>query len=204
MTTIRDLPREYARALRKCTPQQQKWLRAMERNGFRAWKAAMQIGASEGSPSRWRREPRVQECLRLLDELTFVDLEVNIRRLTSELAAIATFDMRRLYKPDGTMLHPKDWDDDTAAAISGMDIEQRHTVGPDKTRRTELIETSKPRAYNKLAAIEALLNLQKLSPKRMELTGKDGKDLVPDTMPNDADIARRVAFLLMKGTAAAA
>lgn len=48
------------------------------------------------------------------------------------------------------------------------------------------------------AAVNAIDKAARLqAPKqRMELTGKDGKDLVPETTATDYDIARKIAFAL--------
>lgn len=203
MTTPRDLPREYARALRKCTPKQRAWLRELERNGYRTWKAGKKLELGEGTVSRWRRMAHVQAVLALQAEMVDLADTTSFLRLRSELSAIANFDVRRLFDENGKMKHPKDWDDDTAAAIQGLDIEERHTRAEDGTKLTELLSTTKPRAYNKLSAIETLIQLKNLgAPKRLEVTGKDGAPLIPDVQPNELEIARRLAFLLSRGEAA--
>jgi phage terminase small subunit len=126
-----------------------------------------------------------------------------LMRSVSELKAIRNFDVRRLYNPDGSAKHPKDYDDETAAAIQGLDIEQRHSKAPDGTTLTEMVSITKPRSYNKIAAIEQLNRMRNIGvPTKFEVTGKDGAPLIPDTSPSDAEIARRVLFLLTKGAAA--
>lgn len=205
MTVIRDLPREYALAIRELTPAQREWIKEMHANGFRPYRAGTKLKLGSATIHRWRTEPRMRRVLDLIDDMVCFDMETSMRRLISELSAIANFDIRRLYDADGKMLHPKDWDDDTAAAIQGLDIEERHSKAPDGTKLTETISISKPRAYNKLQAIEQLNQMRHAArPMRVEVTGKDGKDLIPPgSQPSDIEIAKRVLFMLSKGTHAA-
>lgn len=64
-------------------------------------------------------------------------------RVLQELARIAFFDIRKLYNADGSMKLPAELDDDTAAALTGVDI-QETKVGEDAatiiTRKAKVIE----------------------------------------------------------------
>lgn len=205
MSVIRDLPREYAHAMRACTPTQRKWLREMQSNGFRPYRAALKLKCSEASVTRWRQNPQVQKVMAVLTDMADLDIETSMVSLQTELRAVAKFDVRELYNEDGTLKAPSEWGNDAAAAIASIDVEQRHTKAPDGTTLTEMMSTSKVRTHNKLAAIEQLLHMRDLhKPKRFELTGKDGKDLIPPSaLPSDADIARRLLFILERGAQAA-
>ena len=44
------------------------------------------------------------------------------KRIGQELARIALFDIRKLYREDGSMKLPHELDDDSAAALAGIDI----------------------------------------------------------------------------------
>jgi phage terminase small subunit len=45
-------------------------------------------------------------------------------RVVLELARVALSDVRRLYRDDGTLKPPSEWDDDTAAAIAGLESKE--------------------------------------------------------------------------------
>lgn len=72
-------------------------------------------------------------------------VEITADRVLKELARIAFFDIRKLYDDSGNLKNPKDLDDDTAAALVGIDI-QETTIGGDDgapvitTRKAKVIE----------------------------------------------------------------
>jgi hypothetical protein len=47
---------------------------------------------------------------------------ITTERLSRELERIATADPRKLYRDDGTLLPPSEWDEATVAAISGINV----------------------------------------------------------------------------------
>ena len=71
--------------------------------------------------------------------------EVTADRVLKELARIAFFDIRKLYSDDGTLKNPKDLDDDTAAALTGIDIQETVIPGGEgaptiTTRKAKVID----------------------------------------------------------------
>lgn len=70
--------------------------------------------------------------------------EITADRVLQELARIAFFDIRKLYNADGTMKKPTELDDDTAAALVGIDIQESTVGGEDGgvivTRKAKVIE----------------------------------------------------------------
>jgi len=71
--------------------------------------------------------------------------EVTADRVLKELARIAFFDIRKLYSDDGTLKNPKDLDDDTAAALTGIDIQETVVPGGEgaptiTTRKAKVID----------------------------------------------------------------
>lgn len=49
-------------------------------------------------------------------------LEITQDRVLLEYARIAFFDIRKLYREDGTLKAPGEWDDDSAAAVCGLEV----------------------------------------------------------------------------------
>lgn len=55
--------------------------------------------------------------------------EITQDRVLQELARIAFFDVRKLYRPDGTMKDPHEMDADTAAAIASIEVKEEFDHG---------------------------------------------------------------------------
>lgn len=116
--------------------------------------------------------------------------EITVERTLRELSRLAFFDIRKLVNPDGSPKPIQDLDDDTAAAIGGLDIlEEFEGTGKD---RKFIGYTKKYKITDKNSAIEKSMKYLKLLTDKFEHTGKDGKDLVID----DTELAKRVAFML--------
>lgn len=63
-------------------------------------------------------------------------MELTKERVQREIARIAYFDPRKMFRPDGTPLEVTELDDDTAAAIVGLDIlEEWEGVGENRVLR---------------------------------------------------------------------
>jgi phage terminase small subunit len=72
--------------------------------------------------------PKVKQYMELVQECAgFVLIDAascNAKRAFDEESAIAYFDPRRMFKEDGSVMSPKDWPDDVARAIAGIDIDE--------------------------------------------------------------------------------
>jgi phage terminase small subunit len=49
---------------------------------------------------------------------------LTVERIDQEIARLAFSDKRKLYRPDGTLKAPHEWDDDTAAAVAGVEVSE--------------------------------------------------------------------------------
>lgn len=93
---------------------------------FNATQAAIRAGYSEkGASVTGSRlladaniSAAVDEGRKILNEKT----QLSAERVRTELARLAFFDPRRLYREDGTLKDPSEWDEDTAAAVAALDI----------------------------------------------------------------------------------
>lgn len=105
-------------------------------------------------------------------------LEITAERVLAELARLAFFDPRKLFNADGSPKQIHDLDDDTAAAVAGLEVnelfegqgEQKHIYGLVK----------KIKIADKGAALERLGRHLKLFTDRVEVSG-------------DEDLAARIA-----------
>ena len=99
--------------------------------------------------------------------------EVTVERIVAELAKIAFGDARRVmsWGPDGVVLRDSgDLEDDEAAIVSEV------------TERTSATGGSlKVKTHDKLGALRLLADIRGAVVRKAEITGKDGKDLVPES-----------------------
>lgn len=65
-------------------------------------------------------KPEIQQRIAELVAPTLSAAKVNMDTMLGQLAAVATYDRRRLYNEDGSRKHFTELDDETAAAISHM------------------------------------------------------------------------------------
>lgn len=104
-----------------------KFVEALIVNGENITKAGVAAGfspktaASQGS--RLLKDVKTQELLRRRRAELQVKLELTTENVLRSLAQAVHFDPRKLFKKDGTALLPHELDDDTAAAVNGMEVE---------------------------------------------------------------------------------
>lgn len=72
-------------------------------------------------------------------------------RVLQELARLAFSDIRKAFNKDGTLKSPQDMDDDTAAALAGIDTLTERTRGGEDDPRS--ITTKKIKVFDKSAAL---------------------------------------------------
>ena len=75
-------------------------------------------------------------------------------RVLQELARIAFFDIRRLYREDGTLKNPGELDDEAAAVLAGVDVVEQQTVSVEdgEITRTPTF-TKKAKVFDKGTAL---------------------------------------------------
>jgi phage terminase small subunit len=73
-------------------------------------------------------------------------------RTVREVTRIAFSDARRLFREDGTLKRPDEWDDDTAAAVAGIEVTEEFE-GRGKDRRL-IGYTKKIKLWDKNAALD--------------------------------------------------
>ena len=79
---------------------------------------------------------------------------VYAERVLTELARVGLSDIRKLYDEDGRLKHPKDWDEETSAAVAGVEVmEEFEGKGKDKKH---IGTTKKVRVFDKVRALESL------------------------------------------------
>lgn len=113
------------------------FVEALLSNGRNATQAALAAGFSPKSAhSQGGRLLRHVEVVALLQQRSAElaqKYELTTENVIKSLAQAVHFDPRRLYRPDGTMKHPTEWDEDTAAAMSGFEVTEEF-AGTGKDR----------------------------------------------------------------------
>ena len=112
-------------------------------------------------------------------------LNITAERVLREYAKIAFFDIRKLLDDTGGPLPLTSLDDDTAGALTALDVNVSH----DNEGR-KIGEVMKYKMADKKAALDSLAKHLNLTPDKVDMN----VDMTVNKSPND--VARRVAFLL--------
>lgn len=92
---------------------------------------------------------------------------VRQEQIVREHARIAFFDERNLYKEDGSLKDPKDWDDETAAVIAGVDVEDLFEGRGKDTKRVGTLH--KVRTWDKQKSLDALGRISGIDKQKIDL-----------------------------------
>lgn len=99
--------------------------------------------------------------------------EVTADRVIQELSRLAFSDLRKVLSKGGNLVSPLEWDDDTAAAISSIEVVSKPgDVDAEGNRAVEHV--SKIKVWDKNSALEKLGKHLGLYIERHEHTGADG------------------------------
>lgn len=117
---------------------------------------------------RWIRAD--SERLALYDEALMDRKEWTRESVLRELRALGHSDLRKIFADDGTMLHPKQWPAEVAAAIAGLEIfEEFAGFGKDR----ELIgHTKKIKMWDKKSALELIGKTEAMFDKETKDAGR--------------------------------
>jgi phage terminase small subunit len=152
--------------------------------------AAIKANYSERSAStQASRMLKIDKVKARIDELlikTTDKLEITRERVLAEYGKLAFLDPKKLYDEDGSLKSIHDMDDDTAAAITSIEVASL-AEGAGKL--------TKIKVSDKKGALDSLAKTLSMFTEKHEHTGKDGKPLV-----DERELATRIAFALQKGS----
>ena len=149
---------------RKLTKKQKDFVVQYQRD-FNGTQAAIRAGFSPRTATEiaWQllhKTSHVKESIQR-------DIDERLERLgdradatIEELLKIAHFDIRKLFNPDGTLKSPDEWDDDTAAAVGGLQVFEEFSGKGEG--RTQVGWIKKLKMLDKTKALELLGKHQKL------------------------------------------
>jgi phage terminase small subunit len=116
-------------------------------------------------------------------------LEISAERTLKEAGRLAFFDIRKAFDKNGNLKNIQDLDDDTAAALAGIENEQ---LFDGKGKDREYIgDLKKIKTFDKKGAIELLMKHFGLLIERHEHTGKDGAPLFEQLISDAKDILKK-------------
>jgi phage terminase small subunit len=117
--------------------------------------------------------------------------EITADRVLEEIAKLAFFDPRKFFNPDGSPIPIQDLDDNTAMALSGIDVlEEYEGSGKD---RVFVGYTKKFKLSDKKASLELLGRHLKLFTDKVEHSG-----IIEVESLTDDDIDRQISDTLAK------
>ena len=142
-----------------------------------ATRAAIAAGYSakgaDVTGSKLLGNPKVSELISRKTGKRLGKLEITADRVLQELAKLAFLDPRNFYKADGSLKAITELDDDTAAALAGMEIEEAYEhFGKGQAKPTGIIK--KIKFADKGQNLERLGRHLKLFTDKLEVSGLEG------------------------------
>lgn len=111
--------------------------------------------------------------------------EITQERVLDEYRKIAFLDIRKAFTEEGNLKPIADLDDDTAAAVAGLDFEEVFEMS--RGHRDHVGNIHKIKLTSKLGALDSLSRYLKMFTDRVELTGKEGGPLTVQVLDSFLD-----------------
>jgi phage terminase small subunit len=113
--------------------------------------------SAESSACKLLRNAEVAAIVSAATAKAAAEVEMTAAEVIRGLSRIARFDRRKLYRADDTFRPPSEWDDDTAAVVTGVEVEETVTPGEaDEERDPQPNRVSKVKTADQLKAWELL------------------------------------------------
>lgn len=138
-----------------------------------ATQAAIRAGYAPGSAdvtgSRLLGNARIMAAINAGRQKTADKLEITRERVLMEYARLAFADPRKFFREDGTVKHPTELDDDTAAALASFEVlEEFAGAGPN---RYQIGDTKKVKWTDKKAALDSIARMMGFNQDKMTIAG---------------------------------
>ena len=143
---------------------------------FNGTQAAIRCGYSKKTANeqaaRLLANVSIQNYLTDLKQITAEASQITKEQLIEELRKISFFDIRKIFTVDGGMKNIRDFDDDSAAAIAGIESFD------EKVNDITIGTVRKLKVLNKISAIERLSKMLGFdAPAKVAQTDTKGNDL---------------------------
>lgn len=113
------------------------------------------------------RKPDIAAAIGAAKAARIERIELTADRVLIELARIAFFDIRKLYREDGSMKAPHELDDDAAAVLAGVDVLEEFSGRGDE--RTLIGYTKKAKVHDKTGALTLAMRHMGMLKDRLEV-----------------------------------
>lgn len=156
-----------------------------------ATQAAIRAGYSKKTANeqgaRLLANVSIQEYVQQRRKVLQKGLEITQERVLNEYAKIAFFDIRKVYTDSNSLKAVKDFDEDSAAVVAGIEVFEEFSGYGES--REHIGNTMKVKLHNKVAALDAL-------GKHLGLFEKDNNQKKPELQPlNDAQVDKLISEL---------
>lgn len=154
---------------RTLTKKQQEFVAAYLIDG-NATKAALSAGYSKRTAAKQGSQllaiPRIQQEIAKKHNKRLEKFEISAEKVLNEIAKLAFFDPRKLFREDGSPKHITELDDETAMAVAGLDVNELY--GEDGP----IGQVKKYKLADKGQNLERLGRYLKLFTDKVEHSGK--------------------------------
>ena len=148
-------------------------------NAVRAYRAAYPGCKSDNTAGveghRLLKNPKIADYIQKRMQDRQVRTEITQDRVLREYAKLGFFDPRKLFNGDGSPVPIQDLDDDTAAAIAGLDVMEIWEGRGDDRQFVGYLK--KYKIANKIGALDSIAKHLGMFIDRQEITGPDGGPL---------------------------
>lgn len=118
---------------------------------------------------------------------------VTVERVMAEYAKLGFFDPRKLFCADGKPKDITELDDETAACLAGLDVQEVYEgYGED---REFVGYVKKYKLTDKKSALDSIARCLGMFTDKVEMTGKDGGPIETKQTIDDSEIQKRLELL---------
>lgn len=143
--------------------------------------AAIRAGYSKRSAAelghRLLKHPDVKAALAKNEGARLQRIDISVDRTLRELGRLAFYEPKKLFTPEGNLIPIHELDDDTAAAIAGLEVIQIQSQSDEPDAPVENLK--KIKLVDKRASVDMLMRHHGLYHDKTELDVKIARILVP-------------------------
>jgi phage terminase small subunit len=149
------------------------------------YKAKNRQRASEIAYQLLQKTP-VKEAINRAVEERLRKVGVHVEKVLTRMAQLAFVDIRKLYRPDGTLLPPNEWPEDVASAVAGVEVFEEYQGKGENRVLTG--HTKKVRMWDPNPSLTNLGKNLRIFPTEKRDDGEEGVGRVLTTLELSAKI----------------
>lgn len=161
-----------------------------------ATQAAIRTGYSEKTAyaqgQRLLKNVEIQTAIEKANKTRSEKAGATAERVLEELSRVGFSDLRKAFTPGGALLHPGEWDDDFASAVSSVEVVSRPTGEKDDMDRPIVEHVHKLKLWDKNSALEKIAKHLGMFIERHEHSGPNGNPINMNWGALDTDTLRKI------------